>query len=315
MIGKLDSREEGGQSGVSGDPFALGGWSILALEGPDALTFAQSQLMNDLARLGDGQWQWSGWLNPKGRVITLCLALRRDAQTLWLLLPDMPASELAAALQRYVFRSKLRLQDAMDWRVAGQFVEGARPADAGTGVPIDDALVLQFGSAGDDGSRRRLLLLPATTTPAPDPDTEARWLACDLQAGLPHLDAGQRSQHTPQMLALDRLHAYSVKKGCYPGQEIVSRTHYLGKAKRRLCRLALPQGIEGRAGDSVADGEGRPLSTLLNVAITANGAEALAILDEDSVAFLDGQAARRLPLLDRLSRQGNLEPGSPSTPA
>ena len=55
-----------------------------------------------------------------------------------------------------------------------------------------------------------------------------------MRHGLPRLPASQREQWTPQQLALDRLAAYSVKKGCYPGQEIVARTHFLGKAKRSL---------------------------------------------------------------------------------
>ncbi|OOD02389.1 tRNA-modifying protein YgfZ, partial [Stenotrophomonas maltophilia] len=53
----------------------------------------------------------------------------------------------------------------------------------------------------------------------------------------------------PRQLGLDRLNGYSVKKGCYPGQEIVARTHFLGKAKRavQLLHTAAP----AQAGDGV----------------------------------------------------------------
>ncbi|MEZ5484285.1 MAG: folate-binding protein [Lysobacteraceae bacterium] len=302
MIGKLESRETAPQNGQKGSPFALPGWSILALKGPDALAFAQSQLMNDLARLGDGQWQWNGWLNPKGRVIALCLALRRDAETLWLLLPDLPASELAASLQRYVFRSKLRLTVVDDWQLAGSFVDSPEPPDCLARAGADEAITLHFGITGDgENSQRRLHLLPQSVhAPPAARETLSSWLAGDLRAGLPHLDAEQREQHTPQMLALDRLRAYSVKKGCYPGQEIVSRTHFLGKAKRRLSRLRLPPDVEVAAGDVVTDEEGRPLSTLIDVADTSDGIEALAVLDDDSTVLFNGRAAERLPLLDYL---------------
>ena len=55
--------------------------------------------MNDVALLGDGQWQWNGWLNAKGRVIALFALLRLDSETLWLLLPDVPAEGLAEQLR------------------------------------------------------------------------------------------------------------------------------------------------------------------------------------------------------------------------
>ena len=43
------------------------------------------------------------------------------------------------------------------------------------------------------------------------------------------------------MLSLDRLQAFSVKKGCYPGQEIVARTHFLGQAKARAHAVRMPR--------------------------------------------------------------------------
>ena len=73
--------------------FDLPTHTVLALHGRDALAFAQAQFMNDVAALADGGWQWNGWLTPKGRVIALFALLRRDAETLWLLLPDFDAGE------------------------------------------------------------------------------------------------------------------------------------------------------------------------------------------------------------------------------
>ena len=62
---------------------------------------------------------------------------------------------------------------------------------------------------------------------------EARWRDADIQHGLPRLSETQIELWTPQMLSLEQLNAFSLKKGCYPGQEIVARTHYLGQAKRQ----------------------------------------------------------------------------------
>jgi folate-binding protein YgfZ len=56
----------------------------------------------------------------------------------------------------------------------------------------------------------------------------------DIQAGIPWLFAETTEKFVPQMLNLDKLEAISFTKGCYTGQEIVARTHYLGKNKRAM---------------------------------------------------------------------------------
>jgi folate-binding Fe-S cluster repair protein YgfZ len=99
------------------------------------------------------------------------------------------------------------------------------------------------------------------------------------------------------MLSLDRLNAYSLKKGCYPGQEIVARTHYLGQAKRGLVRIA-GSGLEAGA-DIAADG--RTIGSI----VCSIGGEALAVLSTDRAADgweCAGSACRELPLLGGLAR-------------
>ncbi|RXS10518.1 folate-binding protein, partial [Staphylococcus saprophyticus] len=108
----------------------------------------------------------------------------------------------------------------------------------------------------------------------------------------------QREVWTPQQLGLDRLNGYSVKKGCYPGQEIVARTHFLGKAKRavQLLHTAAP----AQAGDGVQQ-DGGALGTLASVA----GDLALAVLPletGDSELQVGNAVAQRMPLLDGLAR-------------
>ena len=90
--------------------FALPGHRLITLEGRDAAAFAQAQFMNDLALLEPGQWQWNGWLTPKGRVIALFALLKVSDEAIWLVLPDAEPEAVAAALQRFVFRSKLSIR-------------------------------------------------------------------------------------------------------------------------------------------------------------------------------------------------------------
>lgn len=280
----------------TGTFFAIPGWSVVSLQGVDARRFAQAQFMGDVDALADGHWQWNGWLTPKGRVIALFALLRHDADNLHLLLADSDPAAFVAALSRFMFRSKLRIAHEADLQVSGRFEapDQARGASfAGTSDPL--ALQLDLGGAG--GSRT----LAVGTAQAPeDAAAAARWRALDLAHGLPRLDPDQAEQWTPQQLSLDRLRAYSVKKGCYPGQEIVARTHFLGQAKRGLVRLVAAAGIP--AGDVF--GVDAPDRAAGRIASSA-GAEALAVLPVDAGdgPYLVGDVeCRRLPLLDGLAR-------------
>src|SRR5690606_1608519 len=249
--------------------FAIPGWSVISLHGADASRFAQAQFMGDVDALQPGHWQWNGWLTPKGRVIALFALLRHDADSLHLLLADAEPQGFVAALSRYVFRSKLRIAHEAGLSVSGRFGPAevaAGSAFAGAASPVD--LQLDFGGAGGP----RTLAVTTGATPD-DPGAAARWRACDLAHGLPRLDAEQAGQWTPQQLSLDRLRAYSVKKGCYPGQEIVARTHFLGQAKRGLVRLGAETAIP--TGDVFSpEAPDRTAGTVASVA----GNEALAVL-------------------------------------
>lgn len=249
---------------------ALSGFGVLSASGPGAGAFLQAQLMSDVNALAPGQWQWSGWLTPKGRVIALLAVLRVAEARFLLLAPDMAAAELRDALQRFVFRSKLVL-DAAPGLVAAAGPVQAVPAPDRFAGAWPGPLALDFGSPARP---RTLWLLPAddaALAPA-DPAQDQAWRATDLSYGLPRLAAGQREAWTPQMLSLDRFSAFSLRKGCYPGQEIVARTHYLGQAKRELVRITGEQLSEGQA---VKAGEAT-VGTV--VCTTADGREGLAVL-------------------------------------
>ena len=109
-----------------------------------------------------------------------------------------------------------------------------------------------------------------------------------------------RSAWTPQMLSLQRLQAFSLAKGCYPGQEIVARTHYLGQAKREL---ALLEGEGLSPGATVSDAAGGNLGTI--VCSAREGSLALAVLQagRQPGELKAGEApAREMPLREGLQR-------------
>lgn len=216
---------------LPGQVFALPGQRLIALEGRDAAVFAQAQFMNDVKALADGHWQWSGWLTPKGRVVALFALLRLSDQQIWLAVPDADAGALALALKRFVFRSKVAIELREDRVIEGRFGTPEQAAGASIAGSAEDSLEIDMSG---EGGARALRIVPVAQAAAADAALAALWAQADLRHGLPRLPAAQAEQWTPQQLSLDRLRAYSVKKGCYPGQEIVARTHFLGKAKRGL---------------------------------------------------------------------------------
>lgn len=275
--------------------FALPDHALVVLEGPDAVAFAHAQFANDVVSLAPGYWQWNAWLTPKGRVIAVFALARRTDDSLRLVLPDHPADLFAETLRRFVFRRKLKIIVPGDVAVGATF---AAPARA-TGAVLDDTDgVIEF-DLGGDGGPRTWRVGPAA---AEDPASQAAWQVADLRHGLPRLPASQREQWTPQQLALDRLAAYSVKKGCYPGQEIVARTHFLGKAKRSLQCFTSDNPVTD--GAPVRENE-RDVGEVVCATFEGAGSVLLAVMPlehEGTDLVADGHLLTRQPLLDGLRR-------------
>lgn len=270
---------------------------ILALTGRDAAIFAHAQFMNDVTALPDQHWQWNGWLTPKGRVTALFALLRFDAETLWLLVPDSDPAALALQLQRFVFRSKVVIAARDDLRVSGAFV---MPMNASGSILDGSAQThVDLDLTGDGGART---LRIGGNDVLDVPGTMARWAAFDLMHGLPRLIETQSTLWTPQQLSLDRLQAFSVKKGCYPGQEIVARTHFLGQAKRGLALFDTHAAVS--IGAEVHDGE-RSIGTVVSAASQSGKHHALAVLPlgrEASLLQVDGITLAERSLLGGLAR-------------
>jgi folate-binding protein YgfZ len=275
--------------------FALPDHTVVALQGTDATAYAQAQFANDAAGLAAGHWQWNAWLTPKGRVIALFSLIKLAEDEIRLLLPDTDAGRFTEALQRLVFRRKLKIHTLDAARVSGAFAKPDSARNARIHVSAGTT-ELDYG----DSTEPRVLRI-ADAEAHDNPAARARWSAYDLSHGLPRLPGGQREQWTPQQLSLERLHAFSVKKGCYPGQEIVARTHFLGKAKRGLALFESDAPLA--AGIEVSDGQ-RMIGAVVS---TAEGERplALAVLPlerEAATLSADGIQLREIPLKDGLQR-------------
>lgn len=276
--------------------FALPDAGRLIVSGAEAGPFLQRQSMNDVRQLvQDGDWQWNGILSAKGRVLSLFLLLRRASDEFWIITLAGEGVDLFEALSRFVLRSKVGLAPDDSTTMAGWLGDEPRLADHRV-VNRADCVGINLGNAAaprslwwGSGAERIGCLADAR---------RLRWSALDIAFGVPVLAADQRDAYTPQMLSLERLQAFSLKKGCYPGQEIVARTHYLGQSKRALHRLC--SSAEFKPGDPIFHREHR-LGQALSAVATDAGWEGLAVLSEVNaeIDLRDANRAslRRLPFL------------------
>ena len=226
----------------------LPGWSALALRGADAARFAHAQLANDVASLPDASWQWNALLSAQGRVVALVLLLRVSGEELVLLAPHGRAADVATRLQRYVLRSRVQLVLETGWQAIGELGAGTGGALArgGTAVLHEGQWRIALNGWG-----ARVLLAGEQSGAGAGTSRTAldAWQRADVRDAIPWIDAAVAEEFIPQALALDRLEAYSLSKGCYPGQEIVARTHYLGRSKRSLLRFRGPGSAPPAAGE------------------------------------------------------------------
>jgi len=252
---------------------------VLEITGADAVSFAHAQFSSDVRGLATGAWQWSTWLSPQGRVRALFHLLRAGDESLRLLIRGGDAETLRTELARYVLRAKVALR-ASDARVCASGLPAERALEL-PGLPPRWLVVADAADAADES-----------------PEARERWRLADIRAGLPVLAQNLRDQLLPQWLGLDRLGAVSVAKGCYPGQEIMSRLHFKGGNKRSLYRIeflgtAAPGTALNAPGDAASgpivmsarreDGRTEALACLTDIAADAPLRSAVPDIGEISV--------------------------------
>ncbi len=294
---------------------------LIEAHGPDAETFLQGQLTNDVTRIGADSSHLGGYCNPKGRILAL-FRMFRIQDTYYLMMPEQMVEPTLKRLQMFVLMSKVTLGDAgcamVRFGLSGQEAEaelkealGDAPAATDQVVHVDGVTAIRV-----HGEIPRFILLGELEPMKAlwnrlnvrgAPAGAASWRLLDIVAGAPNVYPQTREAFVPQMVNLELLEGVSFQKGCYTGQEIIARTHYLGKLKRRLYRLHLDSDELPEPGTEVFSAEnqtGQPVGTIVDSAPWPDGGvEALAVVmiqyaDPEkplNVGAIDGEAASLAP--------------------
>lgn len=220
---------------------------LLQIQGADAVTFLQGQVTNDVKKLDGNRAHYSGYCNPKGRMLALFLAFSHQDH-IHLQMPKELIESISKRLKMYVMRSKVEIQDSSE-SIIKIGVSGPSattllhslfnklPEECYDLVTLENATIIKL-----TGSSPRYEIFTDCTqaqfiwdnlSPQAKKADAQYWEWLEIQAGIPQVYLATQEAFVPQMLNLDLLDGINFKKGCYTGQEIVARTHYLGTVKRR----------------------------------------------------------------------------------
>ena len=250
---------------------------LITVAGDEAAKFLHGQLTNDVERLTAGEARWAGYCSAKGRLLST-FRYWRDADSVLLTVSRPLAAPVARRLSMFVLRAKARVADASDahsvFGLAGLSAARAAAEAFGLSVPGADAVASAGGAhlvgLPDLPERttaaplgRWLLVVPSEAAPRAWSALRggaaavcgAAWRRTEVLAGIPRIVAGTSELFVPQMINFESVDGVNFRKGCYPGQEVVARSQYLGKLKRRMF-LGYGAGVVPEPGSDVFPGVG-----------------------------------------------------------
>jgi tRNA-modifying protein YgfZ len=296
----------------------LGQFGTLKVAGEEAQKFLQNLLSNDINAVNAGTAQLSSFNSPKGRMLATFLIWQSNADY-FLQLPRSLTAPMHKKLAMYVMRSKVKVSDVSDEVIAlgisgnhaAELLKrhlGAMPQQDWAVTQHDHGCVIRIAadrfqiSTGTQHARALWDKLAASAKPA----GSGCWDWLNIRAGIPVVTPATQEQFVLQMANLDALGGVSFKKGCYPGQEIVARTHYLGKQKRRMFPAHIESENIPKAGDELFSAEmtGQACGMVMNASPAPGGGfDLLAVLQISSretqhvhLLSADGAALDFLPL-------------------
>ena len=256
---------------------------VISVSGDDAQVYLQSLLSNDIKLLDINESQYSSLCTPKGRLVAFFLIIRTDKNTYRLILPNGLCDSIKKRLTMYILRSRVAVTNT-----SGNMICIGLTQDKPS-LPINTSY-----HTLPNIFYRGIAISPATEVDAlcnsliqqqyqPMPSAYWEWL--DITYGIAKIEPETQEKFTPQQLNLDITKAVNFKKGCYPGQEVVARLHYLGKASRRLFTAKASTSVLPKTGSEIMTTEGQVAGHI--VAAQQQGQDGLVCLVSIKLAYYD----------------------------
>ena len=226
----------------------LSHYALIEASGDDVLEFLQGQLTNDIKLVTENIGQLSAYCNPKGRILANFRIFKRQQHYFLRMRSDISEATLKR-LRMFVMRSKVELIDRSN--------ELSHVGIAGLNATKKLATLFnKLPQNTDESSTENDITIIRLTGTLPRYEVhgtvekvkelweklqkdavtigENSWNLLTIRAAIPEIVSETVEAFVPQMVNLQAINSLSFTKGCYPGQEVVARMHYLGKLKRRL---------------------------------------------------------------------------------
>ncbi len=293
----------------------LSQFGTLKVSGEDALSFLQNMLSSDVSETSAQHAQISSLNSPKGRMLASFLIWRTGADY-FLHLPHSLCAAIHKRLSMYILRAKVKIEDAGEQQIclglAGNDAEallrhyfGSAPQNAWAVEQHDHTSIIRVGVQRFqvNTTAQHAPALWQNFTRLPSPSGRAKrgagaggeggaraagspcWDWLNIRAGIPVILPVTQEQFVAQMVNLELIGGVNFKKGCYPGQEIVARMHYLGKLKRRMYLAHIEGDTVPQPGDELysSDMEAQASGMVVNAtAAPGGGCDLLAVVQISS---------------------------------
>lgn len=188
--------------------------ALLNLTGKDVESFLQGQFSNDINALEEGMVQVNAYCQHQGKIIALIWVMKKD-EAFYLSFSSDLFTIVSARLNMFKMMSDVLIIDASSELVQLGIID----------EEFDGAFKLnthQSVALVSDVEGFKLV-------------DESNWVQACIENGVAEVSLETTEKFVPQFLNLDIDGVgVSFTKGCYPGQEVVARLHYLGKSKRRM---------------------------------------------------------------------------------
>ncbi len=251
--------------------------SMIKVEGDDRVPFLQGQLTQDIKLISHDKALFAGFCNPKGRVLAFMLCFE-EHDSIHIQIDSSIAEPILRRLKMYVLRSKVSMNLLDNQFTCIGFVgskpllkQGIKPPENYLDiVRSHDVMIMRVGKnteryqlMGDTTKVHTFMKLNLAEYTSMSIES---WDNLNIFDGIPNIYPTTQEAFIPQSINMDLIDGINFKKGCYTGQEIVARTHYLGKVKRRMFRAFIESDDDLTPGEQIINEKKEAIGQLVRSA-------------------------------------------------
>ena len=244
--------------------------ALIKASGEEVFSFLQGQFSNDLKEVTDAKAQLTAYCDPQGKVLALIIVFK-IAESYFLSFDESLKETILKRLSMFKMMAKVELEEISEELIqigyAGEFADldlqrdftlktkDTYQVEVIDSQDIQNVTVIKVPGPYHNyrlfGNMDMMKSIWKTLKSNGEAVGSLDWTLLDIVSGQPVINHQTTEQFIAQFINLDKLNAINFKKGCYPGQEIIARTHYRGKATKRMLRIHTKAKLEAKAGEEI----------------------------------------------------------------